>query len=141
MSEPTVRDLVNDPRRIGVMATASRAGEPNVAVFGSPHMPDDYTLVMGLGETRTAQNLLETGRAAFLSLLPAENPFETRGVRLYLNVRTLEREGPNLEAVQARIRQAAGDRAAARVKYAVFFDIEAARPVIDWSPSSTDPLT
>ncbi|GAB4257085.1 pyridoxamine 5'-phosphate oxidase family protein [Deferrisoma sp.] len=141
MDAAKVRELVNDPRRVGVMATTNRAGEPNAAVFGSPYMPDDYTLVMGLGETRTAQNLLETGRAAFLTVLPAENPMETKGVRIYLKVRAMEKEGPNLEAVKDRIRKAAGDRAAARVKYAVFFDIEAARPLIDWSPASKDPLT
>jgi hypothetical protein len=129
-----VRDLVNDPKRVGVMSTTSRAGEPNVAVFGSPYMPDDLTLVMGLADTRTAQNLLETGKAAFLSVLPHENPMKTRGTRLYLKVRAMEKEGPNLEAIKARIRKAAGESAAGRVQYAVFFDIESTRPLIDWSP-------
>ncbi len=132
--EPTVRELVNDPRRVGVMSTTSRSGEPNAAVFGSPYMPDDLTLVMGLADTRTAQNLLETGKAAFLSVLPHENPMKTRGTRLYLKVRAMEKEGPNLEAVKDKIRQAAGDAAASRVRYAVFFDVEATRPLIDWSP-------
>lgn len=130
-----VRDLVNDPRRVGVLSTTNRAGEPNVAVFGSPYMPDDLTLVMGLADTRTAQNLLETGKAAFLSVLPHENPMKTRGTRLYLTVRAMEKEGPNLEAIKAKIRQAAGESAAGRVRYAVFFDIESTRPLIDWSPS------
>ncbi len=141
MDAAKVRELVNDPRRIGVMATTNRAGQPNAAVFGSPYMPDDHTLVMGLGETRTAQNLLETSRAVFLSVLPADNPVETQGVRIYLKVRTMEKEGPNLEAVKDRIRKAAGDRAAARVRYAVFFDIESTRPLIDWGPASKEPLT
>jgi len=131
----SVRELVNDPKRVGVLSTTSRAGEPNVAVFGSPYMPDDLTLVMGLADTRTAQNLLETGKAAFLSVLPHENPMKTRGTRLYLKVRAMEKEGPNLEAIKAKIRQAAGESAAARVHYAVFFDIAATRPLIDWSPS------
>lgn len=129
-----VRELVNDPKRVGVLSTTNRAGEPNVAVFGSPYMPDDLTLVMGLAETRTAQNLLETGKAAFLSVLPHENPMKTRGTRLYLKVRAMEKEGPNLEAIKAKIREAAGESAAGRVHYAVFFDIESTRPLIDWSP-------
>lgn len=137
---PSVRELINDPRRVGVMATTSREGLPNVAVFGSPHMPDDLTLVMGLGENRTAQNLLETGRAVFMSVLPASNPMETQGARIYLKVRTLEKSGPNLEGIKAKIREAAGDRAAARVKYAVFFDIGETRPLVDWSPQSKAPL-
>lgn len=136
MSEsPSVRELINDPKRVGVLATTDRQGMPNVAVFGSPHMPDDLTLVMGLAETRTAQNLLETGRAVFLSVLPAENPLATQGARVYLKVRAMEKEGPNLDALKGKIREKAGERAAGRVKYAVFFDIEGSRPLIDWSPA------
>jgi hypothetical protein len=141
MDIENVRKLVNDPRRIGVLATTDRNGEPNVAVFGSPQMPDDLTVVMGLGETRTAQNLLATERAVFMSVLPDENPMQTQGVRIYLKVRAMEKEGPHLEAIRERIRTAAGERAAARVRYAVLFDIESSRPLIDWSPQSTDPQT
>ena len=130
----SVRDLVNDPRRVGVLSTADREGNPNVAVFGSPHMPDDLTLLMGLGETRTAQNLLETGRGVFMSILPGDNPMLTKGARIYLKVRVMEKEGPNLDAIKAKIREKAGDRAASRIQYAVFFDIEGTRPLIDWAP-------
>ncbi len=137
MNSHSVRDLVNDPRRVGVMATTSRDGEPNAAVFGSPYMPDDLTLVMGLADTRTAQNLLETGRAVFLSVLPHEDPMKTKGTRLYLRVRAMEREGANLDAIKEKIRAGAGEMAAARVRYAVFFDVESVRPLIDWSPSRT----
>jgi hypothetical protein len=131
----TVRELINDPKRVGVLATADRQGMPNVAVFGSPHMPDDLTLVMGLADTRTAQNLLETGHAVFMSVLAGETALATQGARIYLKVRAMEKDGPNLDAVKAKIREKAGDRAAGRIQYAVFFDIEASRPLIDWSPA------
>jgi hypothetical protein len=133
----SVRDLVNDPKRVGVLSTADREGNPNVALFGSPHMPDDLTLVMGLGDTRTAQNLLATGRAAFLSVVPGETALATKGTRLYLTVRAMEKEGPNLDAIKAKIREKAGDRAASRIQYAVFFDIEGTRPLIDWVSAGT----
>lgn len=129
-----VRDLVNDPDRLGIVATADREGNPNVAVFGSAHMPDDLTLVLALGDTRTAQNLLETGRAVFMSVLPHDEPMKTQGCRVYLRVRLMEKEGPNLDAQKARVAAAANERAAAMIKYAVFFDIEETRPLIDWSP-------
>lgn len=130
----TVRELVNDPRRIGVVATADREGNPNVAVFGSVLMPDDLTLVMALGDTRTAQNLLETGRAVFMSVLPHENPMLTQGCRVYLKLRLMENEGPNLDAAKARVAALSNEKAAAMIKYAVHFDIESTRPLIDWSP-------
>ncbi|NTU59548.1 MAG: pyridoxamine 5'-phosphate oxidase family protein [Deltaproteobacteria bacterium] len=129
-----VKELVNDPKRVGVLATTDRQGMPNVAVFGSPHMPDDLTLVMGLGDTRTAQNLLETGRGVFMSVLPGDSALTTKGARIYLKVRVMEKEGPNLDQIKAEIRARAGERAAAMIQYAVFFDIEGSRPLIDWGP-------
>lgn len=129
-----VKDLVNDPRRIGVVATTDRDGNPNVAVFGSAHMPDDLTLILALGDTRTSQNLLETGKAVFMSVLPHEEPMKTQGCRVYLKVRLMEKEGPNLETEKARVAEVANEKAATMIKYAVFFDIEETRPLIDWSP-------
>jgi hypothetical protein len=130
----TVQDLVNDPRRVGVLGTADREGNPNVALFGSATMPDDLTLVMALGESRSAQNLLETGRAVFMSVLPNDNPMLTQGCRVYLKVRSMESEGPNLEAVKAQVAAISNDKAASMIKYAVHFDIESTRPLVDWSP-------
>ncbi|MCM2358953.1 MAG: pyridoxamine 5'-phosphate oxidase family protein [Geobacteraceae bacterium] len=130
----TVMELVNDPARIGVVATADREGRPNVAVFGSAHMPDELTLVLALGDTRTAQNLLETGRAVFMSVLPHEDPMKTHGCRVYLKVRAMEDEGPNLEAAKARVAAISNEKAAAMIRYSVCFDIESTRPLIDWSP-------
>lgn len=133
--QKTVRELINDPARVGVLATTDRAGNPNVALFGSPHMPDDLTLVMGLADTRTAQNLLESGRAVFMSVVPGANPMATTGARVYLKVRVMEKEGPNLDMIRDKIRSVAGDRAAMRIQYAVFFDVESTRPLIDWGPA------
>jgi flavin reductase (DIM6/NTAB) family NADH-FMN oxidoreductase RutF len=130
----TIQKLVNDPKRVGVIATVDREGHPNVAVFGSVNMPDEMTLVLALGDTRTSQNLLETGRAVFMSVLPDENPMNTQGCRVYLKVRSMEKEGHNLEALKAKVAKLANEQAAAMIKYAVFFDIESTRPLIDWSP-------
>ena len=129
-----VQKLVNDPKRVGVIATADREGQPNVAVFGSARMPDELTLVLALGDTRTAQNLLETGRAVFMSVLPHENPMMTQGCRVYLKLRSMENEGPNLDLLKAEVAKRANEKAAAMIKYAVFFDIESTRDLIDWSP-------
>ena len=128
------RELVNNPHRVGVVATTDRAGHPNVAVFGSAYMPDDLTLVVALGETRTAQNLLEDGRAVFMSVLPDENPMKTQGCRVYLKLRTLENEGPNLDEAKARVAALSNEKAAGMIKYVAYFDIESVRPLIDWSP-------
>ena len=85
------------------------------------------------GRVNPAQNLLETGRAVFLSVLPAENPMETRGARIYLTVRAMEKEGRNPDALRQKITGVAGEPAASRILYAVFFDIRETRPLIDWN--------
>ena len=133
-----VMALVNDPARIGVMSTTDRKGNPNVAVFGSAYMPDELTLVVGMGDTRSAQNLLETGRAAFMSVVPNENPMKTQGCRVYLKLRSMEKDGPTLDSVKEHIARVANEKAAQMVKYAVFFDVESSRPLIDWSPKTKE---
>jgi len=133
-----VMALVNDPARIGVMSTTDRKGYPNVAVFGSAYMPDELTLVVGMGDTRSAQNLLETGRAAFMSVVPNENPMKTQGCRVYLKLRSMEKDGPTLDSVKEHIARVANEKAAQMVKYAVFFDVESSRPLIDWSPKTKE---
>jgi hypothetical protein len=129
-----VMALVNDSARIGVLSTTDRKGQPNVAVFGSAYMPDELTLVVAMGDTRSAQNLLETGRAVFMSVVPNENPMNTQGCRVYLKLRSMEKEGPNLDSVKERVAKIANEKAAQMIKYAVFFDVESTRPLIDWSP-------
>jgi hypothetical protein len=69
-----------------------------------------------------------------MSVLPHEEPMKTQGCRVYLKVRLMEREGPNLDAAKARVAAEANERAAGMIKYAVFFDVESTRPLIDWSP-------
>lgn len=130
-----VMALVNDPGRVGVLATTDRKGNPNVAVFGSAYMPDELTLVVAMGDTRSSQNLLETGRAVFMSVVPDENPMNTQGCRVYLKLRSMEKDGPNLDNVKERVAKVANEKAARMIKYAVFFDIDSTRPLIDWSPS------
>ncbi|MBI5014101.1 MAG: hypothetical protein HZB55_01250 [Deltaproteobacteria bacterium] len=49
----------------------------------------------------------------------------------------MEKEGPNLDAIKVNIWGKAGDRAAERIQYAVFSDVEGTRPLIDWAPTKT----
>jgi hypothetical protein len=42
-------DYFNKSPRIGTLSTADRAGNVDVAVFGSPRMTEERTVVMGLG--------------------------------------------------------------------------------------------
>ena len=46
-------EYFNKQPRLGTLSTADKAGNVNVAYFGSPRMVDEKTVFMGLGKNRT----------------------------------------------------------------------------------------
>ena len=58
--------------RLGTLSTANKHGIVNTAVFGSPRMIDEKTVVIGLGKNRTLDNLQETPNAVFMIMEPGE---------------------------------------------------------------------
>ena len=46
-------DYFNKSPRLGTLSTASKDGKVDSAVFGSPRMTDEKTVVMGLGKDRS----------------------------------------------------------------------------------------
>ena len=129
--EKKVLDSVNKPGRVGVLATADAQGRPNVAYFGSPHLNEDGTLVMGLSDGRTLANLEANPLAAFLTIESAPVRFDTPGWRLYLKAKAVQRQGPVLDAVRQAIAQHAGEKAAQMIVAGVAFDVTAVRPLVD----------
>ena len=49
MNRQELMALFNKYPRIGTLSTANTEGEVNVAVFGSPRMIDENTIIMGIG--------------------------------------------------------------------------------------------
>jgi hypothetical protein len=52
-------DYFNKQPRLGCMSTSDKNGKVNVACFGSPHMVDEKTVIMGISKNRTFENLRE----------------------------------------------------------------------------------
>jgi hypothetical protein len=126
-----VLEIANKPGRIGILATASRQGEPNVAYFGSPRFMEDGTMVMGLGNNRSLKNLEENPKAVFFTIIESPVTFNTPGYRLYLDVRKIEKAGPVLDGVKAKITELAGAQAAEMIIAGVVFDITDIRTLIE----------
>ena len=59
MDRKEVMELFNKQTRIGTLSTANQNGDVNVAIFGSPRMIDENTVVMGIGKNRSLQCLQE----------------------------------------------------------------------------------
>jgi len=53
MDRQKLLEIFNKQPRIGTLSTANTQGDVNVAVFGSPQMIDENTVVMGIGENRS----------------------------------------------------------------------------------------
>jgi len=70
MDRKEVMELFNKRPRIGSLSTANRKGEVNVAVFGSPQMIDENTVIMGIGQNRSFSNLQENPKAVFIVVEP-----------------------------------------------------------------------
>jgi predicted mannosyl-3-phosphoglycerate phosphatase (HAD superfamily) len=127
----SLSEYFNREPRICTLATTSRKGRVNVAVFESPHMPDEKTVVMGIGRNRTFANLLEVPNAAFMVVRPAKEVVNWKGVRVYARLQDVETEGPTLKTLKDEATVMAGEMAA-RVLYAALrFRIVEARPLID----------
>ena len=81
---------------LGVMATASKAGCVNTAVYARPHVINEKTMVWGMTEGRTYRNISENPQSSFL--FKASVPGFS-GVRLALELVKTEETGPMLAII------------------------------------------
>lgn len=131
MDKKSIMRLFNKEARIGTLATANKNGEVNSAVFGSPRMIDEETVIMAIGENRSYHNLQENPKAAFIVVEPGPTPAEWIGARVYLEVASFEGYGELVDSLREKIRKAAGNEAANAIKAAIRFKITEVRPLID----------
>ena len=130
MDRKQVMKMFNKKTRIGALATADKNGAVNAAVFGSPRMIDEDTVIMAIGDNRSFQNLQENPKASFIVIEPGTSPTEWRGARLYLEMDSLERYGEMLDSFRENIRKVAGDASANAIVAAVRFKVTNVRPLI-----------
>ena len=130
MDRKQVMKMFNKKTRIGALATADKDGHVNAAVFGSPRMIDEDTVIMAIGDNRSFQNLQSNPRASFIVIEPGEAPTEWKGVRLYLEMDSFERYGELLDSFRENIRKVAGDKSANAIVAAIRFKVTDVRPLI-----------
>jgi hypothetical protein len=131
MNRKELMELFNKYPRIGTLSTANKEGDVNVAIFGSPRMIDENTVVMGIGENRTFRNLERNPKAVFIIIEPGETALDWKGVRVYLEATDMEIEGEFYDQVKHTIAKAWGQEAAAMVHSAIRFKITEVRPLVD----------
>lgn len=125
-----ILEIVNKPGRIGTLGTADKQGQPNVAYFGSPQLSEEGTIVMGLGNNKSLENLEENPFAVFFCADESPVTFTTPGYRLYLKTREIQKEGPIIDGVKKAIAEVAGPDAANMIVAGVVFDVTDIRPLV-----------
>jgi len=131
MDRKEVMELFNKRPRIGSLSTANSKGEVDVAVFGSPQMIDENTVVMGIGKNRSFQNLKENPKAVFIVMEPGKTVMDWKGARVYLEAADIVTEGGLLNQVKENLTKAAGKQAADMIHAAIRFNIIEVRPIVD----------
>jgi len=130
MDRKQVMKMFNKEARIGILATANNDKDVNAAVFGSPKMIDEDTVIMAIGDNRSANYLKENPKASFIVVEPGDAPATWKGARLYLEVEAFEGYGEVLDSFRANIRKIAGDKSANAIKAAIRFKVTDVRPLI-----------
>ena len=129
--EAKILETVNQPGRVGILATASTDGQPNAAYFGTPQLKADGSLIVGLGNNRSLANLEQNPLAAFFMVEKAPVEFTTPGFRLYLKVSEIQRQGPVLDGIRQAIAAKAGEKASQMIQAGVVFQVTDIRPLVD----------
>jgi hypothetical protein len=130
MTPMEVMSFFNKTARIGVLSTADADGKVNAAVFGSPRMIDENTVVMGIGENRTYKNLLDNPKAVFIIVEPGQSLMEWKGLRVYLKVEAIDTDGLFYNEIKTGIAEVVGKEAARMIQAAVRFKITEVRNLI-----------
>ena len=134
MDRKELREMFNKRPRIGALSTADSKGNVNVAVFGSPQMIDDNTIVMGIGNNRSYKNLQENPKAAFIVMEPGPTAPEWKGVRIYVKAGTIETAGELYNKIKEEITNRLGKQAGDSIKAAIRFNITEVRSLIERTP-------
>ena len=131
MNRQDVMELFNKSPRIGTLSTANRQGDVDVAVFGSPQMIDENTVIMGIGKNRSLRYLQENPKAVFIVMEPGKSLMDWKGARVYLEALDIETGGGFFDEVKAGITAAAGKQAGDMIRAAIRFKITEVRPIVD----------
>jgi hypothetical protein len=127
-----IHNIVNKPGRIGVLGTADKNGQPNMAYFGSLRLMEDGTVALGMSDNRSLKNLRENPLAVLFCVTESPVTFNTVGIRLYLKLKEIQEQGPFFDAIKGAILKNAGEGAAKMIMAAVAFDVTEIRNLMDF---------
>jgi len=105
-------DYFNKQPRLGVISTSSKDGRVDCAVYGSPQMIDESTVLVALAKGRTFANLQENPNAMFMIMEPGAGLLDWKGIRVYLKMREYVTSGPKMDTYKSQMAKVVGEQAA-----------------------------
>ena len=128
-------EYFNKQPRLGVMSTSSKDGKVDSAVYGSPQMIDENTVVVALAKGRTFSNLQENPNAVFMIMEPGSGILDWKGIRVYLRLLEYVTSGPQLDMYKSQTAKIIGEQAANMIKVLATFEVTEVRPLLDFGQS------
>jgi hypothetical protein len=125
-------EYFNKQPRLGVISTSSKDGKVDSAVYGSPQMVDEETVIVALADGRTFANLQENPNAMFMIMEPGEGILDWKGIRVYLKMKEYVTSGVQLDMYKSHVAKIVGEQAADMIKVLATFEVTEVRPLIDF---------
>jgi hypothetical protein len=138
-------EYFNKAPRLGTLTTSSKDGKVDSAVFGSPQMLDEKTVLMATANNRTFANLLENPYAMYMiieqclgspdegmNMEPGSSIMDWKGVRVYMKMTKYETSGGMLDMIKSEAAKIVGEEGANMLHAAVTFEIYEIRPLVDF---------
>ncbi|MDD1753157.1 MAG: pyridoxamine 5'-phosphate oxidase family protein [Methanotrichaceae archaeon] len=125
-------EYFNKQPRLGVISTSSKDGKVDSAVYGSPQMVDDKTVIVALAKGRTFANLQENPNAMFMIMEPAAGILDWKGIRVYLRMKEYVTSGPQIDTYKSQAARIVGKQAVDMIKVLATFEVTEVRPLVDF---------
>jgi hypothetical protein len=131
MDRKELMEFFNHRPRNCLLITSNDEGKVNGAVYGSPTMINENTVVLSTRENRSYRYLRKNPQAAMIVVEPGEISRASKGIRLYLEMTAIEVAGELLDNFKVEVGRRAGKEAAEGIKAAIRFKITEVRPLVD----------
>lgn len=125
-------DYFNKSPRLGVLSTSSTNGQVDSAVFGSPQMIDEKTVVAATADNRTFANLRENPYALYTIMETGDSITDWKGIRVYMKLKEHATSGELLDTIRSEAAKFVGEEGAKMIYASLIFEVYEVRPLVDF---------
>ena len=120
-----LQDYFDKTKGIGVLATADKEGNVDLAIYAKPHVMDKETVAFIMADRLTHHNLQSNDHAAYL--FKEEGP-GYKGTRLFLTKLREEQDSELLYAIRSK--RYASEKEEGKPRFLVFFKVDKVLPLV-----------